>query len=200
MPRAAVFPTSQTRFAGGPLPCAARLSPALPHPLGRAMAAPRALSATNSPTPAHEVPCRRCADRHAKPKNPRPTPTDETATRAKPPVASRSMSSRFSSRQPFPNPSVTRQPATGYSLPLPTHLSPHPEQLPHRPRRQALHLIMQLGHGIEKSRHRGDALASKLRPRLFGIELREAAAQHLARGIDFPPLPLFHYQAEHLPD
>src|SRR5271165_2182721 len=89
-------------------------------------------------------------------------------------------------------------PARSLLLP-PAHLSPHPQQLPHRPRRQTLHLIMQLRHRIKKSRHRRQPLPRKVRTPFFRIQLLQTPPQHLPRGIDLPPLPLLNHQPEHLP-
>src|SRR5258706_9701330 len=83
--------------------------------------------------------------------------------------------------------------------PLLPHLTPHPQQLPHRPRRQTLHLIMQLRNRFKKSRHRRQPLPRKIRPRFLRIQLLQTPPQHLPRRIDLPPLPLFNHQPEHLP-
>jgi len=57
----------------------------------------------------------------------------------------------------------------GTSRSLLPHLRSHPQQLSHRPGRQTLHLIMQLGHRFKKSRHRRQPLPGKIHTRFFRI-------------------------------
>src|SRR5271168_1016728 len=88
---------------------------------------------------------------------------------------------------------------TRYWLLLP-HLSPHPQQLPHRPRRQPLHLIMQLRHRLKKPGHSRQPFPRKIRPCFLRIQLFQTPPQHLPRRINLPPLPLLNHQPEHLPN
>ena len=110
---------------------------------------------------------------------------------------------RHKPEQEFHHPSrpETRSTGTRYSQ-LPTSSSPypHPQQLPHRPRRQPLHLIMQLRHRLKKSGHGRQPLPRKLRPSFLRIQLLQTPPQHLPRRIDLPPLPLLNHQPEHLPN
>src|ERR1700722_4787161 len=79
------------------------------------------------------------------------------------------------------------------------HLRPHPQKLPHGPSRQPLHLVMQLGHRFEKSRHRLQPLPRVIRSRLLRIQFRQTPPQHFPCRINLPPLPLLNHQPEHLP-